>query len=580
MKINEVTKINEATAREIWNQIKATRDTLPQGPERVRLSNLMNQINVNSTSPERAAAILAQANLTPPAPAQQAPAAPAQQAAPAAPAAQAAQASADAGTLDPEQNVFLAQEPPRQPNTAAPRGAAVAATQEPAADARPATPQPTRPGQQTSGANFGAITRNLRRGSRGDGVRALQQRLGINADGIFGPQTDQAVRNFQQQNNLQVDGIVGTQTLAALQGQSPAPAPGRITAAPATSVRPQARPSAPATSVRPQARPAQTGTPQTAPSISPTLASKQNTGNALIEGIIKLAGVKKKSLNEASISINGADANEVAEIVRLMQLAGASGAKPVDTGMINQPDSHMGSCGCSSCAAKQGPKGPEMGDMIRMISAEEAANDGDFGDATTEPDEKYSDFSASIPSGNDLHKEKGSYPATAGGDNPMRIKEQLMKALAEKKKSKPDADGDGVPDWADKKPGKDDHAGKKKGSKPKKGQVPPQFKKKTNEGEVQSPSHEISDVARKATQIAQMIKKKINSGDQMDDRDYNQMAELGTILSRLGTSFGPKTMKDVLNHMIEYTEDRNQEGNKYPEFTVDRFKELIAMAKE
>jgi hypothetical protein len=49
-------------------------------------------------------------------------------------------------------------------------------------------------------------------------------------------------------------------------------------------------------------------------------------------------------------------------------------------------------------------------------------------------------------------------------------------------KKKPDADGDGVPDWADKKPGKDDNEGKKKGSKPKKGEVPPQFKKKTDEG--------------------------------------------------------------------------------------------------
>ena len=50
-------------------------------------------------------------------------------------------------------------------------------------------------------------------------------------------------------------------------------------------------------------------------------------------------------------------------------------------------------------------------------------------------------------------------------------------ALEEKKK--PDADGDGVPDWADKKPGKDDNAGKKKGSKPKKGKVPPQFQKES-----------------------------------------------------------------------------------------------------
>jgi len=81
--------------------------------------------------------------------------------------------------------------------------------------------------------------------------------------------------------------------------------------------------------------------------------------------------------------------------------------------------------------------------------------------------------------GDDLHKKKKAFAKAQDGDNAMAvesIKAQLMKALAEKKK--PDADGDGVPDWADKKPGKDDNAGKKKGSKPKKGQVPPQFKKK------------------------------------------------------------------------------------------------------
>ena len=50
------------SAREVWNRIKARRDELPRGPERTRLSNLMNQINVNSTTPEEAAEILAQAN--------------------------------------------------------------------------------------------------------------------------------------------------------------------------------------------------------------------------------------------------------------------------------------------------------------------------------------------------------------------------------------------------------------------------------------------------------------------------------------------------------------------------------------
>lgn len=52
----------------------------------------------------------------------------------------------------------------------------------------------------------------LRRGSRGDAVRELQQKLGITADGIFGPQTDRAVRSFQQEQGIQVDGIVGPQT--------------------------------------------------------------------------------------------------------------------------------------------------------------------------------------------------------------------------------------------------------------------------------------------------------------------------------------------------------------------------------
>ena len=36
------------------------------------------------------------------------------------------------------------------------------------------------------------------------------------------------------------------------------------------------------------------------------------------------------------------------------------------------------------------------------------------------------------------------------------------KSIPESKKKKPDADGDGVPDWADKKPGKDDNEDKKK----------------------------------------------------------------------------------------------------------------------
>ena len=60
------------------------------------------------------------------------------------------------------------------------------------------------------------------------------------------------------------------------------------------------------------------------------------------------------------------------------------------------------------------------------------------GDYENEPDEQYSDLSAVIPDGDDLHKKKKSHPATAGGDNPMaieNIKAALYAALTEKKMS-------------------------------------------------------------------------------------------------------------------------------------------------
>jgi Transglycosylase-like domain/Putative peptidoglycan binding domain len=47
-------------------------------------------------------------------------------------------------------------------------------------------------------------------------VRAVQQKLGVTADGVYGPRTRAAVRRFQRRRGLAVDGVVGPRTLAAL----------------------------------------------------------------------------------------------------------------------------------------------------------------------------------------------------------------------------------------------------------------------------------------------------------------------------------------------------------------------------
>lgn len=56
----------------------------------------------------------------------------------------------------------------------------------------------------------------LKRGSRGNDVKTLQNKLNITADGIFGTNTENAVKEFQKKNNLTVDGIVGPKTWSKL----------------------------------------------------------------------------------------------------------------------------------------------------------------------------------------------------------------------------------------------------------------------------------------------------------------------------------------------------------------------------
>ena len=56
----------------------------------------------------------------------------------------------------------------------------------------------------------------LRKGMRGEGVKIMQEALGIGADGIFGPGTERALKAWQAANGLTADGIAGPMTLEKL----------------------------------------------------------------------------------------------------------------------------------------------------------------------------------------------------------------------------------------------------------------------------------------------------------------------------------------------------------------------------
>jgi putative chitinase len=52
----------------------------------------------------------------------------------------------------------------------------------------------------------------LKNGSRGEDVKKLQEKLGLSADGVFGPGTEKAVKKWQIDHDLAADGLVGEGT--------------------------------------------------------------------------------------------------------------------------------------------------------------------------------------------------------------------------------------------------------------------------------------------------------------------------------------------------------------------------------
>jgi resuscitation-promoting factor RpfB len=68
------------------------------------------------------------------------------------------------------------------------------------------------------GSEAGAVSAEviLKKGDRGKAVKAVQRKLGVTADGVFGAGTQKAVKRFQRSKHLTADGVVGPQTRRAL----------------------------------------------------------------------------------------------------------------------------------------------------------------------------------------------------------------------------------------------------------------------------------------------------------------------------------------------------------------------------
>ena len=55
-------------------------------------------------------------------------------------------------------------------------------------------------------------------------MKAMQRRLGLKDDGVFGPGTEAALREFQRSQGMVPDGIAGPKTWAALDRSAAPPA--------------------------------------------------------------------------------------------------------------------------------------------------------------------------------------------------------------------------------------------------------------------------------------------------------------------------------------------------------------------
>jgi len=138
---------------------------------------------------------------------------------------------------------------------------------------------------------------------------------------------------------------------------------------------------------------------------------------------------------EVEIKLSGKDAT----LNQMLKLAGMMGAQVTDEpemGMgMGAPDMGMGApsmepeMGMGMDAEPDMGMEPPMGgdsldtdmdgDELDFSELDRAMDEEDTRDYSNSPDEEVLPFDTAVPAGSDMHRAKGTYPKTAGGDNPM-----------------------------------------------------------------------------------------------------------------------------------------------------------------
>jgi hypothetical protein len=107
---------------------------------------------------------------------------------------------------------------------------------------------------------------------------------------------------------------------------------------------------------------------------------------------------------------------------------------------------------------------------------------------------------------------------------------------------------------------------------------------------------ELSQQQKSASAMARKLKRRIDMSDKggkmLNDVDYVQLSRLAELLNKMGSGANEfSTIKDVYDEMVHNTRIRNKgvddDGIPFnkkskdhePEMTMDRFKELLAMAR-